>query len=115
MYGQNERQDLKNKLYSGYDFSNYYYVIKDRLLSYINENQDTPLSNFFIEAINKIENPDNKLLQYVDDYFMLSRFDDLVNHHLRDNIRINSREYALHTEPSKQVNSKYTIHDSHKH
>jgi hypothetical protein len=32
MYGQNERQDLKNKLYSGYDFSNYYYVIKDRLL-----------------------------------------------------------------------------------
>lgn len=115
------RERILQTLFKSDNFSEYYNVIKDKLINFINtyntSDPDIIKKKKTIKSnIEFIEKPNSEgILEYVDSYFMLTRFDDLVNFALRENVKIDSKNYVLNSEPKKQKNTKYLVHDSHKH
>lgn len=96
-------------LYSGENFSNYYKIIKDALQDEIEAGNNT-----VIELIDIIENTDYELVDAVDDYFILSQFDYLLQHNLKEYLTIDD-QYIVGTEALTQESFKYLIYDKHSH
>ena len=57
-------------------FSNYYLEIKDKLLKEIERCAE--FNDEVLPIIQEIENPKDDLLNYVNDYIVLTQFDDLL-------------------------------------
>jgi len=57
-------------------FSNYYLEIKDKLLKEIERGAE--FKDEVLPIIQEIENPTDDLLNYVNDYIVLTQFDDLL-------------------------------------
>ncbi|MEE0820899.1 hypothetical protein [Catenibacterium sp.] len=57
-------------------FSNYYLEIKDKLLKEIERGAE--FKDEVLPIIQEIENPKDDLLNYVNDYIVLTQFDDLL-------------------------------------
>lgn len=107
------KQDNASQLFTGESFSRAYNEIKEIIEEFQGDFSDS-LNDNIKDIINSIENPKETMLSYVDDYFILSQFDNLVNYKLRDRIRINDG-YTVGAEPMSKITGKYSLYDSHKH
>lgn len=108
-FNSDKLKDEASRLFEGDRFSNQYKIIKDALSQEIENNNET-----VIKLLETIEQSDNELVDIVDDFFILTQFDHLLQYKLRDNFKIDPN-YTVGSEPLTQVNIKYIIHDSHKH
>lgn len=104
--------EAKNQLFLANRFSNYYLEIKDKLLKEIERGAD--YGDQVLPIIQEIENPKDDLLNYVNDYISLTKFDDLLSQKLGSSIGI-ERGFLNNVEPQRQNAKKYTLRESHSH
>lgn len=104
----------QQQLFLGGRFSDYYLQIKNKLLGDIKKGILSADKQKILEIIHDIENPNNDLLNYVNDYIMLTQFDDLLSHKLGSNIGI-EKGFLNNVEPQKQTAQKYKLRESHQH
>ena len=105
------KQDARTTLFYANTFSNYYQEIKDKIDKEIkNGNDYNELLTFF----EQIENPENSLLNYVNDYIYLTQFDDLVRQNLGHIIGI-EKGFLSNVEPQQSKAQKYIIKEAHNH
>lgn len=98
-------------LFSGDRFSNSYKVIKEALQDEIEDGNET-----VINLIDQIENPKKSGdidLDLVNDFFILTQFDHLLQKEMRDYLKID-KDYIVGSEPLGKINTKYVIVEGHK-
>lgn len=104
--------EAKTQLFMANRFSNYYLEIKDKLLKEIERGAE--FKDEVLPIIQEIENPKDDLLNYVNDYIVLTQFDDLLAQKLGSNIGI-ERGFLNNVEPQRQNAKKYALRESHAH
>lgn len=104
--------EAKTQLFMANRFSNYYLEIKDKLLKEIERGAE--FKDEVLPIIQEIENPKDDLLNYVNDYIVLTQFDDLLAQKLGSSIGI-ERGFLNNVEPQRQNAKKYALRESHAH
>lgn len=104
--------EAKTQLFMANRFSNYYLEIKDKLLKEIERGAE--FKDEVLPIIQEIENPKDDLLNYVNDYIVLTQFDDLLAQKLGSGIGI-ERGFLNNVEPQRQNAKKYALRESHAH
>lgn len=104
--------EAKTQLFMANRFSNYYLEIKDKLLKEIERGAE--FKDEVLPIIQEIENPKDDLLNYVNDYIVLTQFDDLLAQKLGSSIGI-ERGFLNNVEPQIQNAKKYALRESHAH
>ena len=89
-----------------------YLEIKDKLLKEIGRGAE--FKDEVLSIIQEIENPKDDLLNYVNDYIVLTQFDDLLAQKLGSSIGI-EKGFLNNVEPQRQNAKKYALRESHAH
>lgn len=106
------KSEAQNQLFMANRFSNYYLEIKDKLLKEIGKGAE--FKDEVLSIIQEIENPKDDLLNYVNDYIVLTQFDDLLAQKLGSSIGI-EKGFLNNVEPQRQNAKKYALRESHAH
>lgn len=104
--------EAKTQLFMANRFSNYYLEIKDKLLKEIERGAE--FKDEVLPIIQEIENPQDDLLNYVNDYIVLTQFDDLLAQKLGSSIGI-EKGFLNNVEPQRQNAKKYVLREAHTH
>ena len=119
-FGKNFSQnELPKTLFVGNQFSANYIKLKNRILKLIKDGSDLikenpELKKEIINIINEIEIPKSSLLSIVNDYFILTNFDSLLNYKLSNFIGINDG-FILNDNVGNVKHQKYNLKQDHKH